>query len=93
VPIIAKVERPAASDNLTEILKVAQGVMVARGDLGLELPYEQVPRVQKEIIRAARTMGRPRLRCEWQSPGGEKPRQHRKDIQRYGETHREHRPR
>ena len=59
VPIIAKVERPAAIDNLTEILKVAQGVMVARGDLGLELPYEQVPRVQKEIIRAARMMGRP----------------------------------
>ena len=59
VPIIAKVERPAAIDNLPEILKVAQGVMVARGDLGLELPYEQVPRVQKEIIRCARTMGRP----------------------------------
>jgi pyruvate kinase len=59
VPVIAKMERPAAIDNLTEILKVAQGVMVARGDLGLELPFEQVPRVQKEIIRAARTMGRP----------------------------------
>ena len=59
VPIIAKVERPAAIDNLAEILKVAQGVMVARGDLGLELPFEQVPRVQKEIIRAARTAGRP----------------------------------
>ena len=59
VPIIAKVERPAAITNLVEILKVAQGVMVARGDLGLELPFEQVPRVQKEIIRCARTMGRP----------------------------------
>ena len=59
VPIIAKVERPAAITNLGEILKVAQGVMVARGDLGLELPFEQVPRVQKEIIRCARTMGRP----------------------------------
>jgi pyruvate kinase len=59
VPIIAKVERPAAISNLTEILQVAQGVMVARGDLGLELPFEQVPRVQKEIIRCARTMGRP----------------------------------
>src|SRR6478609_10831386 len=59
VPIIAKVERPAAIDNLMDILTVAQGVMVARGDLGLELPYEQVPRVQKEIIRCARTMGRP----------------------------------
>jgi pyruvate kinase len=59
VPIIAKIERPAAIANLTEILQVAQGVMVARGDLGLELPFEQVPRVQKEIIRCARTMGRP----------------------------------
>jgi pyruvate kinase len=59
VPIIAKVERPAAIDNLTEILEVAQGVMVARGDLGLELPFERVPRVQKEIIRCARMMGRP----------------------------------
>jgi pyruvate kinase len=59
VPIIAKVERPAAIANLADILKVAQGVMVARGDLGLELPFEQVPRVQKEIIRSARMMGRP----------------------------------
>jgi pyruvate kinase len=59
VPIIAKIERPAAIDHLSDILEVAQGVMVARGDLGLELPFEQVPRVQKEIIRVARTMGRP----------------------------------
>jgi pyruvate kinase len=59
VPIIAKVERPAAIANLPDILSVAQGVMVARGDLGLELPFEQVPRIQKEIIRCARTMGRP----------------------------------
>ena len=59
VPVIAKVERPAAVANLPDILTVAQGVMVARGDLGLELPFEQVPRVQKEIIRCARMMGRP----------------------------------
>lgn len=58
-PIIAKVERPAAVANLGAILEVSEGVMVARGDLGLELPLEQVPRVQKEIIRAARTRGRP----------------------------------
>ena len=62
VPLIAKIERPAAIDNLDAILKVAQGVMVARGDLGLELPLEQVPRVQKEIIRAARTAGPSRHR-------------------------------
>ncbi len=61
VPIIAKIERPAAVQNLPAILGAAQGVMVARGDLGLEMPLEQVPRVQKEIIRAARAVGRPTI--------------------------------
>lgn len=61
VPIIAKVERPAAVRNLADILEVAQGVMVARGDLGLEMPLEQVPRVQKEVIRRARLSGRPAI--------------------------------
>ena len=59
VPIIAKIERPAAVENLDAILNEAHGVMVARGDLGLEMPLEQVPRVQKRIIRSARTLGRP----------------------------------
>lgn len=59
VPVIAKIERPAAVENLGAILGVADGVMVARGDLGLEMPLEQVPRVQKEIIRKARSRGRP----------------------------------
>ena len=59
VPLIAKIERPSALQNLSEILAVAQGVMVARGDLGLEMPLERVPRVQKEIIRQARMQGRP----------------------------------
>jgi pyruvate kinase len=59
VPVIAKIERPAAVQNLDAILEVAQGVMVARGDLGLELPLEQVPRVQKQIIARARSLGRP----------------------------------
>jgi len=59
VPIIAKVERPAAVKNLAAILDLSQGVMVARGDLGLEMSLEQVPRVQKEIIRSARAAGRP----------------------------------
>ena len=61
VPVIAKVERPAAVQNLAAILAAAQGVMVARGDLGLEMPLEQVPRVQKQIIRAARALGRPAI--------------------------------
>jgi pyruvate kinase len=59
VPIIAKIERPAAVQELNAILDVAQGVMVARGDLGLEMPLEQVPRVQKEVVRRARAAGRP----------------------------------
>lgn len=60
-PLIAKIERPAAVDNLNEILAVAQGVMVARGDMGLEMPLEQVPRVQKEIIRCARARAVPAI--------------------------------
>lgn len=59
VPLIAKIERPAALQNLPAILELAQAIMVARGDLGLEMPLEQVPRVQKEVIRASRAAGRP----------------------------------
>ncbi len=59
VPIIAKIERPMAVQNIDEILKVCNGVMVARGDLGLEMPFERVPRVQKEITRRARVRGLP----------------------------------
>ena len=61
VPLVAKIERPQALDNLNDILHEAQAVMVARGDLGLEMPLEQVPRVQKEIVRAARTLGKPAI--------------------------------
>lgn len=61
VPLIAKIERPAAVENLEEILDEVQGVMVARGDLGLEMPLEQVPRIQKEIIRRARAHGLPSI--------------------------------
>ena len=59
MPIIAKLERPEAVARLDEILEEADAVMVARGDLGLELPLERVPRVQKEITRRARVMGVP----------------------------------
>ncbi|MPY88432.1 MAG: pyruvate kinase [Luteitalea sp.] len=59
VPIVAKVERPQAVANLESILAAADAVMVARGDLGLELPLEQVPRVQKEITRRAQARGVP----------------------------------
>ena len=58
VHIIAKIERAAAVANLTEILEVADGVMVARGDLGVELPPETVPTIQKKIIQEANLRGR-----------------------------------
>lgn len=59
VPVIAKIERPAAVTNLDAILENCDGVMVARGDMGLEMPLERVPRVQKEITRQARACGKP----------------------------------
>jgi len=54
IPIIAKLERPEAVARLEEIIVESDAVMVARGDLGLELPLESVPRIQKEITRLAR---------------------------------------
>ncbi len=59
VPLIAKLERPEALEHLDEILDACQGVMVARGDLGLEVPLEQVPRIQKEITLRAEALGVP----------------------------------
>lgn len=58
-PIIAKIEHPAALGNLDEILEAAWGVMVARGDLGVELGVERVPTLQKQIIEAARAALKP----------------------------------
>src|SRR5438128_3376567 len=58
-PVIAKLEKPEAIENLDAILRVADGVMVARGDLGVEMSPEQVPVVQKQIIRRAREFRRP----------------------------------
>jgi pyruvate kinase len=59
IPLVAKIERPEALNHLDDILKVSQGVMVARGDLGLEIPLEQVPTSQKKITRKARAAGVP----------------------------------
>jgi pyruvate kinase len=58
-PIIAKLEKPEAIENLDAILRVADGVMVARGDLGVEMNPERVPVVQKTIIKRAREFRRP----------------------------------
>ncbi len=59
MPLVAKIERPEAVANIAEILASCEAVMVARGDLGLELPLERVPGVQKDITRRARTRGLP----------------------------------
>jgi pyruvate kinase len=59
LPLIAKIERPQALEHLDAIIAAADGVMVARGDLGLECPLEQIPRIQKTIIASARALGRP----------------------------------
>ncbi len=58
-PVIAKLEKPQAVEQLEEILEVADGVMVARGDLGVELPPERVPVIQKHVIHRA---------AEWRKP-------------------------
>lgn len=58
-PLVAKLERPQAVERLDEILQNADAVMIARGDLGLELPLERVPRVQKDVTRRARAHGLP----------------------------------
>ncbi len=59
VPLIAKIEKHEALQNIEEILDHTDGIMVARGDLGVEIPIEQVPRAQKRIIRLAGAAGRP----------------------------------
>ncbi len=59
VPLVAKIERPEALDSLDEIIALADGVMVARGDLGVELPLEEVPQMQKDIIRRCNARGVP----------------------------------
>jgi pyruvate kinase len=57
--IVAKIEKDVALSNIEEILRATDAAMVARGDLGVELPYEEVPVVQKEIIALANRIGRP----------------------------------
>jgi pyruvate kinase len=57
--VIAKIEKPEAVDNIDEIIEVTDGVMVARGDLGVEMPMEQVPLLQKMIARKCRAASKP----------------------------------
>ncbi|MEA2934342.1 MAG: pyruvate kinase [Variibacter sp.] len=57
--VMAKIEKPQALTHLAEILEIADAIMVARGDLGVEMPLEKVPGVQKQLTRAARKSGKP----------------------------------
>ncbi|MFV0286412.1 MAG: pyruvate kinase [Demequina sp.] len=59
LPVVAKVEKPQAVDNLEEIVDAFDGIMVARGDLGVELPLEEVPLVQKRAIELCRAYAKP----------------------------------
>jgi pyruvate kinase len=58
-PVIAKIEKHEAIDNMDEILKISDGIMVARGDLGVEIPLENVPEIQKTLVRKANRRGKP----------------------------------
>ena len=59
VPLLAKIERPEAVDQANMIIAMFDGIMVARGDLGVEIPLERVPTVQKKLIALARQAGKP----------------------------------
>ena len=59
VPVIAKIEKPQAIDNLDEVIAAFDGFMVARGDLGVECPLEEVPFLQKQVVRKARLNAKP----------------------------------
>ena len=61
LPLIAKIEKPQAVDAAEEIIRAADCVMVARGDLGIELPIEDVPLVQKRLLRIAGQLARPSI--------------------------------
>ena len=59
VPIISKIERPESVENIDEIMRESFGIMIARGDLGIELPAERVPLIQKKLVSLARQRGVP----------------------------------
>src|SRR3989338_8634548 len=58
-PIISKIERKIALDNLDEIIKISDAIMIARGDLGNEVPFEDIPLIEEKIIKACKSAGKP----------------------------------
>ena len=59
IAVIAKIERPEALTNIDSILAVADGIMVARGDLGIQVPIQKIPTIQKKLIQKCNTVGKP----------------------------------
>jgi pyruvate kinase len=59
VKVLAKIERPNAIERITEIISVSDGIMIARGDMAVEIPFEQVPAISRRIIRESRKMNKP----------------------------------
>ena len=67
--LMAKIEKPSAVDRFSEILAAADGIMIARGDLGVEMSAEQVPIIQKRLIRECREAGKPVVTATQSAPG------------------------
>ncbi len=59
IPVIAKIERGEALENIDEIISISDGIMIARGDLGVEMPIEKISNIQKRLIRKANVYGKP----------------------------------
>lgn len=59
VKVLAKIERPNAIEKITDIISVSDGIMIARGDMAVEIPFEQVPAISRRIIRECRKMNKP----------------------------------
>ena len=86
--MVAKIEKFEAIDQIDAIMPLCDGVMVARGDLGVEMPAEEVPLLQKELIRRANSLGIPIITAtQMLDSNGLQPRGPRAEVQRCGQCH------